>query len=69
MTPYATEFKWQHNHRPETVRERMQFIVRNMRHRRLTLREMRTGGKSAEAVVNAAVMSQPTQLEFWLSWP
>ena len=45
---YATEFKWRHNHRPETVRERMESIVRNMRHRRMTLKEMRAGGKSAE---------------------
>ena len=66
---YATEFKWRHNHRPETVRERMESIVRNMRHRRMTLKEMRAGGKSAEVVVNAAVMSQPPQLEFWPSWP
>ena len=65
---YATEFKWRHNHRPDTVLERMEFIVRNMRDRRLTLREMRAGGKSAEAVVNAAVMSQLPQLEFWPSW-
>lgn len=66
---YFTEFKWRHNHRPETVRERMEFIARNMRYRRLTLREMRAGGKAAEGVVNAAVMSQPPQLEFWPSWP
>ena len=66
---YFTEFKWRHNHRPETVLERMQFIARNMLRRRLTLREMRAGGKAAEGVVNAAVMSQPPQLEFWPSWP
>ena len=66
---YFTEFKWRHNHRPETVRERMEFIARNMLHRRLNLREMRAGGKPAEGVVNADVMSQPPQLEFWPSWP
>ena len=66
---YVTEFKWRHNHRPETVLERMQFIARNMRDRRLTLREMRAGGKASEGVVNAAVISQPPQLEFWPSWP
>ena len=65
---YFEESKWRHNHRSETVRERMEFIVRNVRHRRLTLRDMRSGGKAAEGVVNAAVLSQLPQLEFWPLW-
>ena len=46
---YLTELMWRHNHRGSLVLDQMGMAARNMNGRRLRLRDMRRGGRSALA--------------------
>ena len=59
---YIDELVWRHDTHRLTVEERMQSITRNMRGRRLTLRELRAGGRSAMIRMNRLERVAPEQL-------
>ena len=62
---YIDELVWRHNTQLLTVEERMQSIARNMRGRRLTLRELRAGGRSTMIRINQFERVAPEQLGLW----
>ena len=65
---YLAEHSWRHNCRGRTVLERMKDAVRNMAGRRLTLKEMRRGGRDNLKTVAAVGRPLPPQLELWPAW-
>ena len=62
---YVDELVWRHNTQRLKVEERMQSIARNMRGRRLTLRELRAGGRSTMIRMNRFERVAPEQLGLW----
>ena len=65
---YLAELSWLHNHRGRTVLERMADAVRNMVGRRLTLEEMRRGGRDNLKTIAAEGRPPLLQLELWPAW-
>ena len=62
---YVDELVWRQNTQYSKVEERMESIGRNMWGRRLTLRELRAGGRSTTARVNRFERVAPEQLGLW----
>ena len=62
---YIDELEWRHNTHRLTVEERMQSIARSMQGRRLTLRELRAGGRSTMIRMDRFKRVAPEQLGLW----
>ena len=62
---YIDELEWRHNTHRLTVEERMQSIARSMQGRRLTLRELRAGGRSTMIRMDRFERVAPEQLGLW----
>ena len=62
---YLAEVMWRHNHRSTPVLEQMGSLVRNMDGRRLRLRDMRLGGRSALATKAQMPERMPLQAELF----
>lgn len=65
---YLSELSWPHNHRGRTVLERMAEAVHNMTGRRLTLKEMRRGGRDNLKTIASEARPPLLQLELWPAW-
>ena len=65
---YIAELVWRHNSRPLKVLDRMASIVSHMSGRRLTLKEMRRGGRAALGTIKSVERPSSAQLELWPEW-
>ena len=65
---YLAELAWWHNHQDRTMLERMEGVIHGMEGRRLTLREMRRGGRDNLRTVTSAFRPAAMQLELWPAW-
>ena len=69
LARYVAELVWRHNTRPLGVKGRMAWVAGHMSGRRLTLRELRSGGRPAVLKVIKRVLERlRTQLELWPDW-
>lgn len=69
LARYVGELVWRHNTRPLGVKGRMAWVAGHMSGRRLTLRELRAGGRPAAMKVIKQVLERVrTQLELWPDW-
>ena len=55
LVRYVAELVWRHNTRPLNVRERMSSIASNMTGRRLSLRELRQGGRASLGTIKSVL--------------
>ena len=62
---YLGELMWRHNSRPLSVQGRMASVVSNMSGRRLTLKEMRRGGRADLGTIKSVESPSSAQLELW----
>ena len=68
LVRYVAELVWRHKTRPLKVLDRMASIAGNMAGRRLSLRELRQGGRASLGTIKSVLRPSSAQLELWPAW-